>query len=265
MDTGTDASQAALQIDPISAFSDNYIWLLHRGGPGCAVVDPGDAAPVLTALSERGLELATILITHHHWDHAGGVPELLERWPGAKVYGPADRRLGEWNQAVGAGDSVPVETLGLTFEVMEVPAHTRSHIAFLGHGCLFSGDTLFSIGCGRLFEGTAEDMQAAMDQFATLPGTTKVYCGHEYTRDNCRFALAVEPDNRALQQRAETVRALRERGKPSLPSVLEEEFAANPFLRTREPAVVAAAKAQDASAEPGARTMAAIRAWKDRF
>lgn len=258
-------NDAALTIDAIAAFEDNYIWLLHRGGPKAVVVDPGDAAPVLDTFADRALELSGILLTHHHWDHAGGVPELLERWPDAPVYGPSDRRLGDWCRPVGEGDAVTLPELGLTFGVLDVPAHTRSHVAFFGHGLLFSGDTLFSVGCGRLFEGSPEDMQRAMDKLARLPAETLIYCGHEYTVDNCRFARAVEPDNAALAQREAEARSLRAAGERTLPARLGEELAVNPFLRTREPGVVEAARAQGADASPGAPTMAAIRAWKDRF
>lgn len=254
-----------LSIDAIPAFEDNYIWVLHRGGPAAVVVDPGDAAPVLRAFEDRELDLRGILLTHHHWDHAGGVPDLLERWPDAPVYGPRDRRLGDWCRPVLEGDSVTLPELGLTFGVLDVPAHTRSHVAFHGHGLLFSGDTLFSVGCGRLFEGSPEDMQAAMDKLATLPEDTLVYCGHEYTVDNCRFARAVEPANATLARREAEARRLREAGERTLPARLGDELAVNPFLRTREPAVVEAARRQGSDGSPGAETLAAIRSWKDRF
>ncbi len=253
----------ALEIDAIPAFDDNYIWLLHRGGKHAAVVDPGDADPVLAALSARGLELRTILITHHHWDHAGGVPDLLRQYD-AQVFGPHDERLGDWNQPCQEGDQIALPELNLHLEVLDVPAHTRSHIAFHGHGLLFSGDTLFSIGCGRFFEGTPEQMQRAMDKLRQLPAETEVYCGHEYTQSNCQFALAVEPDNPALQARYAEVLALRSAGRRTLPTTLGAELAANPFLRTREPSVIAAAQKQDPRAQPGSSTMATLRTWKDR-
>ncbi len=258
-------SDADLIIDAISAFEDNYIWLLHRGGPAAVVVDPGDATPVLETFQERGLELSGVLLTHHHWDHAGGVPELLERWPDAPVHGPRDRRLGDWCLPVSEGDTVSLPALGLALDVLDVPAHTRSHVAFHGHGLLFSGDTLFSVGCGRLFEGSAEDMQRAMDKLAQLPEDTLIYCGHEYTVDNCRFARVVEPGNAVLARREAEALRLREAGERTLPARLGEELQVNPFLRTREPGVVEAARRQDGESAPGATTMAAIRAWKDRF
>jgi hydroxyacylglutathione hydrolase len=258
-------SDTALTIDAIPAFEDNYIWVLHRGGPAAVVVDPGDAAPVLETFASRGLALGGVLLTHHHWDHAGGVPELLERWPDAPVHGPRDRRLGDWCRPVEEGDTVHLSSLDLTFGVLDVPAHTRSHVAFHGHGLLFSGDTLFSVGCGRLFEGSPEDMQSAMDKIARLDADTLVYCGHEYTVDNCRFARAVEPDNAALARREAEAQRRRGAGERTLPARLGEELEVNPFLRTREPGVVEAARRQGADAHPGASTLAAIRAWKDRF
>lgn len=258
-------SNAPLTIDAIEAFEDNYIWLLHRGGPATVVVDPGDARPVIDALEARQWDLHDILLTHHHWDHAGGVPELLERWPNARVYGPVDRRLGDWCTPANEGEPVQLPSLGLSFDVLDVPAHTRTHVAFHGHGLLFSGDTLFSAGCGRLFEGTPDDMQRAMDKLSELPADTLVYCGHEYTVDNCRFAQAVEPNNADLERRTSEAQRLRAAGKRTLPARLGDEFAVNPFLRTREPNVVAAALKHSPDAAPGAATLAIIRAWKDRF
>ena len=253
-----------LEITPIPALGDNYIWLLTGSGRTCAVVDPGETRPVLEALQARDLELGHVLLTHHHYDHADGVPGLLERFD-ARVHGPADSRLPFVSDACGEGDRVRLDGLEAEFEVLEVPAHTRSHIAFHGHGALFCGDTLFSIGCGRLFEGTAEQMQAAMDKLAQLPKETKVYCAHEYTQSNCAFALAVEPGNPALVARSREVDDLRSANRITLPSTIADELAANPFMRTREESVVAAARRRDPAAAPGASTMAVIRAWKDRF
>ena len=253
-----------LDITAIPAFSDNYIWLLTAGGTACAVVDPGDADPVLEVLQEHGLDLRYILLTHHHPDHTGGVGELLEKYP-AKVFGPDDRRIPFNKQIVQQGDLVSLPELDANFRVLEVPAHTSSHIAFFGENALFSGDTLFSIGCGRLFEGTADDMQRSLDKLADLPVDTRVYCAHEYTRSSCAFALQVEPENAALIARAAEVDRLRAAGQITLPSKLSDELAANPFMRTREKGVLEAARKIDPKALPGSSTMAVIRAWKDRF
>ncbi len=253
-----------LDITAIPAFSDNYIWLLTAGGTACAVVDPGDADPVLEVLQEHGLDLRYILLTHHHPDHTGGVGELLEKYP-AKVFGPDDRRIPFNKQIVQQGDLVSLPELDANFRVLEVPAHTSSHIAFFGENALFSGDTLFSIGCGRLFEGTADDMQRSLDKLADLPVDTRVYCAHEYTRSSCAFALQVEPENAALIARAAEVDRLRAAGQITLPSTLSDELAANPFMRTREKGVLEAARKIDPKALPGSSTMAVIRAWKDRF
>ena len=252
----------ALSISAIPAFQDNYIWLLTTGGKDCAVVDPGDAKPVLKALKERGLTLRYILLTHHHWDHAGGVPELLRHFD-AEVYGPDDPRIEGSQHLCHHGDLVELPALGAKFEVLEVPAHTSSHIAFFGEGVLFSGDTLFSIGCGRLFEGTANEMQKAMDEFAALPGNTQVYCGHEYTLSNCEFALQVEPDNQSLQARAAEARELRRQGKITLPTTIKAELAANPFMRTGCKDVISAAMQIDPDVKTGGDVLAVIRTWKD--
>ncbi len=253
-----------LSITAIPAFGDNYIWLLKADGNACAVVDPGDEDPVLEVLKEQGLDLRYILLTHHHPDHVGGVPDLLEHFD-ATVFGPADERIPFVHQVCRDGDRVVLPELNAEFSVLEVPAHTRSHIAFYGENILFSGDTLFSLGCGRFFEGTAVDMQKSLDKLAALPADTKNYCAHEYTQANCRFALEVEPENTALQARSKEIDILRAAGEITLPTTLGDELAANPFLRTREDDVVKAARKIDPSAMPGTTTMAIIRAWKDRF
>ncbi len=253
-----------IKITAIPAFSDNYIWLLSTGGNSCAVVDPGDAEPVLERLEELGFTLDYILITHHHADHIGGM-QRLQAASGARIYGPHDPRIPAQNQMFGEGETVSLPRLGLEFKVIEVPGHTSTHIAFYGHGCLFCGDTLFSVGCGRLFEGSPKQMQESLDKLAALAPETQVYCAHEYTLSNCKFALAVEPDNAELVQRARTVENARLTGKRTVPSTLREELAVNPFLRSRQEKVVAAARQRQAGIQAGAETLAVIRAWKDSF
>lgn len=253
-----------LTITAIPAFADNYIWLASTGGDHCAIIDPGDATPVIRMIEDMGLDLSYILLTHHHPDHTGGVAELVKA-SGAQVFGPHDRRISGQDRSFSEGETVSLPLLGLEFEVLEVPGHTSSHIAFFGHGCLFCGDTLFSVGCGRLFEGTPEQMQSSLDKLAALPADTRVFCAHEYTISNCDFALAVEPGNEALKRRASEVEAARAIGRSTIPSILSEELAVNPFMRTRQAAVVAAARKRNPDATPGASTLAVIRAWKDSF
>lgn len=253
-----------IMVSALPAFTDNYIWLLSTEERHCAVVDPGDAGPVLSILKRNRLKLDAILLTHHHADHIGGVQRLVAE-TGAAVYGPADKRIDSLTKRLVDGETLELPTLGAAFQVLEVPGHTSSHIAFFGHGSLFCGDTLFSVGCGRLFEGTPEQMQSSLDRLAELPPETLVFCAHEYTLSNCDFARAVEPGNADLVRRSSEVEACRATGRITLPSTLEEELTVNPFLRTREPAVVAAAQKREPKAEPGVSTLAVIRTWKDSF
>jgi hydroxyacylglutathione hydrolase len=260
----TGPNMPEVTVTAIPAFSDNYIWLVSTGGDECVVVDPGDAKPVLRALRRDALRLTSILLTHHHADHIGGAATLATE-TGATVYGPHDQRIPGQHRSFREGERVELPGLGLSFDVIEVPGHTSTHIAFHGHGCLFCGDTLFSVGCGRLFEGSPAQMQDSLDKLAALPPATRVYCAHEYTLANCDFALEVEPDNAALRKRASEVEAARAAGRGTLPSTLGDELAVNPFLRSRQAAVVRAARKRDPDAAPGVSTLAAIRAWKDVF
>jgi len=256
-----------LQVTTVRAFSDNYLWLVH-GTPDSrhvAVVDPGDASAIETALATAGLTLDAILITHHHADHVGGILPLVQRRP-VPVIGPADESIPGRTRAVRGGDRVELDQLGLVFKVLDVPGHTAGHVAYAGHGAVFCGDTLFSGGCGRLFEGTALQMQASLDRLATLPDETLVYCAHEYTASNLRFAAAVEPGNAALRAYADEVRARRDRDEQTVPSTLGLERRINPFLRSREAAVRSAAEAWagETLATP-TDVLAAVRRWKDGF
>lgn len=260
-----------VQIVPLRAFRDNYIWLLQRGQVA-AVVDPGDGAPVLAALSHLGLHLEAILLTHHHADHVGGVEALLAAWPqGARplVFGPAAESITGVTQPLAGGESISLPGLGLQFQVLAVPGHTRGHLAYfcqlVGQPALFCGDTLFGAGCGRLFEGTPTQMAHSLDRIASLPERTAIYCAHEYTSMNLGFAQTVEPHNPEISRRVAAVADLRRRDQPTLPSTLALEKATNPFLRCAQPEVIAAARRQGASGDDLVSVFAALREWRNQF
>lgn len=255
-----------MDLIALPAFDDNYFWLLHDGQQAL-VVDPGDAAPVRAALHQRGLQLASILVTHHHGDHTGGVAELRDA-TGAQVFGPARERIPAPFTPLQGGDEAVA--LGIRWRVLDVPGHTAGHIAYFapevnGAPLLFCGDTLFSGGCGRIFEGTPAQMLASLDLLAELPAATRVCCAHEYTLANLRFARAVEPDNDALADHQRQCQQWRDAGQPTLPSTLGIERAINPFLRSRQPAVTAAVQARAPAATDEVAVFAALREWKNEF
>ena len=255
-------------ITPIRAFADNYIWMLTHGNEA-VVIDPGQAQPVLQALAHHQVKLTSILLTHHHQDHVGGVIELIEQ-TNASVYGPAGETLPFCDVALKEGDRFTNKTLDLTLSVLDVPGHTAGHIAYYGHfnkiPVLFCGDTLFAAGCGRLFEGTAAQMDTSLAKLAVLPTDTRVFCAHEYTLSNMRWARAVEPENLALQTWEQSAKALRDQNLPTLPSLIGQELACNPFMRVRHPDVARAAAAwsQHALHSP-VEVFSALREWKNNF
>ena len=255
-----------MELVALPAFSDNYIWMIHDGREAL-VVDPGEATPVTAALQKRGLRLTGILVTHHHADHVGGIDELRSRLHGP-VFGPARERTPEPCTRLREGDFA--EWNGLRFRVIDVPGHTAGHIAYwceavAGAPALFCGDTLFSAGCGRLFEGTPAQMHASLAKLAALPGETRVCCAHEYTLGNLRFALAVEPDNTHIATHLARCEGLRARNEPTLPSSVGLESQINPFMRCDEPAVIAAARRRGAATEDPVTVLATLRQWKNEY
>ena len=255
-----------MKLLPLPAFDDNYIWMLHDGSRAL-VVDPGDAEPVLATLQREGLQLQGILVTHHHADHTGGVDRLRDE-TGARVFGPANEQMPEPLKRLSSGDAV--QLLGLRFEVLDVPGHTAGHIAYFAEiagaaPVLFCGDTLFSGGCGRLFEGTPQQMRASLDQLSALPAATRVCCAHEYTLSNLKFAVEVEPDNLQLVAYQAQCEALRRQSLPTLPSTIETERQINPFLRSEQPTVIASARRFDADGVASHGSFATLRQWKNQY
>ncbi|MFC5510306.1 hydroxyacylglutathione hydrolase [Massilia jejuensis] len=267
--SGESAARNDLSVLAVPAFKDNYLWLIHDGRQA-AVVDPGDAAPILAALREHDLALTSILLTHHHADHIGGVPALLAHYP-VPVFGPRDDGIDAVTRPLAEGDRITLPGLGLEFAVIDVPGHTLGHIAYVrttpGLHWLFCGDTLFAGGCGRLFEGSPAQMAASLAKLAALPEDTHVYCAHEYTLANLRFAQAVEPGNEALTLRMREESAKRAAGLPTVPSSIGLERRTNPFLRYREPEIVASLIAAGKLPEGAApvQAFAALREWKNVF
>lgn len=261
-------TEQTIGIYPLSAFSDNYIWLITNG-TDAIVVDPGQAAPVSQALREHGLKLRAILLTHHHQDHVGGVMELVSQ-TGAMVYGPAGEVLPHCDVALVEADQINDASLQLSLKVLDVPGHTAGHIALAGDingkPVLFCGDTLFAAGCGRLFEGTAAQMEESLSRLAALPPETAVYCAHEYTLSNMRWARVVEPDNQTLKTWQAFAEQQRSEGQPTLPSSIGQELSCNPFLRVRQPEVTqAAAVWAERPLTTPVEVFAALREWKNNF
>ncbi len=255
------------KIVPIPAFQDNYIWAIHSlEGSDLIVVDPGDAAPVLAYLQNNNLTLSTILITHHHWDHTGGIADLKARFPSVKVIGPRNDKVDGLTQSVQEGEPISLEPCGITLTVLEIPGHTLEHIAYFNDTLLFCGDTLFSCGCGRIFEGTPQQMYDSLDKIKHLNKDVRVYCGHEYTTANIAFAKTIEPHNTDLLAYEKHVLSLRSLQLPSLPSQLCTELKTNPFLRCENENVIRAVQknANIASSDP-VTIFAKLREWKNHF
>lgn len=257
----------AMRIHAVPAFQDNYLWVVAEG-KSAAVVDPGDAAPIEAFLASHDLQLTAILATHHHGDHVGGLVALEDRWK-CPVFGPAGERIAGIGRKLEEGDRISVPGLPLDLEVLDVPGHTAGHIAYVHRGddpFVFCGDTMFACGCGRLFEGTPAQMVSSLAKLAALPGATRVYCAHEYTLSNIRFAEAVEPGNARLAERKAKESAKRARHEPTVPSTIAEELATNPFLRCNQPEVIASAERHAGRKLAGpVEVFAEIREWKNRF
>ena len=257
--------ETIIKVIPLTAFTDNYIWLImDEVSQQAIIVDPGDAEPVLKTLAKLNIQLLAIFVTHHHWDHSRGIQELLQHYS-VPVYGPANETIAGVNRLLKENDAINLST-SLHFQVLEIPGHTSGHIAYYGHKALFCGDTLFGAGCGRLFEGTAEQMFTSLTKLSHLPDDTLIYCGHEYTLANLQFAQHIEPNNNAIKARIDHVAALCRQNLPTLPSTIQAEKLTNPFLRCFEPDVIQAAK--NYSSQPiknPVDVFSILRDWKNNF
>ncbi|WP_218352892.1 hydroxyacylglutathione hydrolase [Alteromonas lipotrueiana] len=265
MSDAKDNLPAGIKISPIRAFTDNYIWCIHNNREA-VIVDPGEAEPVLDFLKANNLTLTSILITHHHHDHTGGIAKLVSMAPDIPVIGPRGGHILGITRSVSQGDTFTLDTLELAFAVMEVPGHTLDHIAFYGQGVLFCGDTLFNGGCGRLFEGEPAQMLHSLNKLTQLPADTLVYCAHEYTAANLAFAVAVEPTNSELADYQQEVESIRQQDRPTVPTKLSKQMAINPFLRAHVPGVQqAAAQKSDEPLTDEVAVFKVVREWKDGF
>lgn len=256
----------SIEIQPISALHDNYIWMIvHPKRKQAIIVDPGEAAPVMTELTRQHLSLAAIFITHHHWDHTNGIAELLN-FQSVPVYGPSQDLVPLCDHPLQEGDKITIDDLESDFRIMAIPGHTLGHIAFVGVDYVFCGDTLFTAGCGRLFEGSAEQMHDSLTRLSQLPGDTAVYCGHEYTQANLGFAALVEPNNANITHRQTEVTQRRAKNLPTVPAKISLELATNPFLRAHVPTVkTAAEKHAGKSLDTDVEVFAVLRHWKDNL
>lgn len=255
-----------IRVEPISAFRDNYIWfIIHEPSNKVAIVDPGDAGPVLDRISSDHLIPAAVLITHHHPDHVGGIGGILAQYQ-IPVYGPIHEKIPGRTHALKEGDILELPEFDLQFDILDMPGHTSGAIAYYGEGMVFVGDTLFLSGCGRLFEGTPQQMYDSLSKLARLPDETKIYCAHEYTLANLNFARAVEPENKDIQSQIVDCRALRDRNIPTVPGTIAREKRVNPFLRVSQEVVVqAACRHTERQLKGQVEVFAAIRNWKDNF